>query len=197
MLQTKAKNYVIPPQGAILEVKALAPFSILEIDSDGLAVSIIQAPTTYFRKKIYGCEEIQVVPESTKTQFEVNIEPSVIKLDTTPIEVPVEDHPRSTADLKAQLMGILEQERRQKHKPTFEEFTDLDMPDGLEDIFQGVGTIYEAEAEALRQHYNPFRGFDLENTNTTPENGSEAVETVPDTAGSTETAEESKQETGS
>lgn len=178
MLESKTKTYVIPPQGAIVEVKAIEPFSILELDDDDKPVSIITSPVLHFRKKIYGCEQIQVVPQTTKSSYQVTVEPSVVNIDLTPIETPVEIAPQNLADLRVQMMGIMEQERRKQHKPTFEEFSDLEMPDNLDDILEGVGTVYEAESEALRQHYNPFRRKDHEEVNQTPPGASQKAEST-------------------
>lgn len=187
-----ASKHVIPFQGAILEVKAIAPVSILELDDDEEIVSIIATPTTHFRKKIYGCEQILIQPVDKKTFYEVNLIPSVIDLDKTPIMVPVEMPPLNVADTKRQLMGLLEQERRAQHKPTAEEFFDLNMDDGLEDIFPAGMTVHEAQAEALRQINNPFRGLTNEELDKThqeaPEteseakNGEESVKTEPETS---------------
>lgn len=188
----KISQHVIPPQGAILSVKAIGKISIVELDDDENPVQILATPIEHFRKKIYGCEQVRIIPNDKNTMYEVTVIPSVIELDKTAVKTPVENPPLNVADVKLQMMGILEQERRKNHEPTYEEFFDLEMDDGLEDIFQEGMTVHEAHAEALRQIKNPFRGLTNEDlakstqeeaqTASEAENGEESTQTQPETS---------------
>lgn len=167
----KTESFVIL-DGTRVQIKATGLFTILDIDADGKECGLIGTFDRSFDKKIYETEEIKVQPEKG-VRYQITTINSVVDLDKTPVEVPVEKPPSSLTEMKKQLMGEMQAEAQAKHMPTFEEFTDLEMPDDLPELFGPGMTVYEANAEALRQHYNPFRGFDIdqhqeENPNESP-----------------------------
>ena len=78
-----------------------------------------------------------------------------------------------------------------KGELTWEEFQDLGNMDDAEEFYQRFGqkdmTKYEMQAEAMRQHLNPNRGLDLDETHKThnPESNEGNTETVETPSNST------------
>lgn len=153
----KVSNHIIL-DGTRVKIKATGIFTLFEVQHDGTE-HIIDFGNK-FNRKIYQCEEIKIQPEKGVT-YSVDIT-APTELDKTPVETPIESPPTQLSAIKAQLIGEMQFKAQSEHQPTFEEFTDLEMDDGFGDIFGNNMTVYEARSEALRQHYNPFRSFDLD-----------------------------------
>jgi hypothetical protein len=152
----KTEDFIIP-EATRLHVIGTQPFNIYELDDSGDIIDILTANSMEYNNAMYNVESIQI---ECKGNYKVVMR--VPKhLDKTPIEVGLPQEISNLSLLKQQLQGEMLADKQMKAKMPFLEFIDVQMEDELQDIF-GQATVYEAKAEAVRQHFNPLRSFNLE-----------------------------------
>lgn len=148
-------------EGSRVQIESTHPVNIYNMNEDGTIRELIQGNTTNFDRKMYGIEILKVETSQPHTGYNFT-EYKQKELDKTPVEVPVEAPPTQLSLIRQALAQERLKEQQFKEKMTFEEFIDLNMADELPDIFPAGLTVAEAQSEAIRQHLNPLRGFNLE-----------------------------------
>ena len=156
--QEKAAPIVVD-EASRLSVHGAELVSIYQVDDQGKKIGLLDTVLPGERKKLKLNDVESIVMES-KGDFNSVIE-GPDKLDTTPIEVPVEMPLTQTQQLRMWLQNEQNMQNYAKQELTWEEFKDLgDMDDGDEfySQFNPEMTKYEMQAEAMRQESNPNRG---------------------------------------
>jgi hypothetical protein len=178
-----SNNFVVL-EGTRIKIESTQPVNIYSVLDDGTYGDLLAASVTNFDRKLFYIDEIHVEALNDKTSYNF-MEYRPTELDKTPVEVPIEKPPTQLSLIRQALAQESRRKEMYEGKMSFEEFIDLNMPDELPDIFEGL-TPAQATAEAIRQHHNPLRGFNLEDydkgnrpeTNATP--AEPAVEPPPE-----------------
>lgn len=150
---------IVVDEASRLTLNGAEQINVYQVGDDGKKIALLKTvqPGANEKLKLNNVNEILL---ESKGDFQSVIE-GADKLDTTPLEVPVERSLTQTQQLKMFMQNENNMQQMANHELTWAEFKDLgDLDDGDEfyEQFNENLTKYEMQAEAIRQEMNPNRG---------------------------------------